>query len=262
MTSYRDFLTKYKLYTFISLGVAFALWELAAIYVVRNSFILPSFTQTIVAIYNLFVTMEIFSDIIISLYHFAIGIFFGILIGIPLGMAMGWFKTVDHLFDPIIELIRPIPPLAWIPFAIVWFGLTHQSAGFIVFVGTFFPILTNTYAGFSSVPRTLAEAAMVLGCTKNKDLLKSVGLPSSFPDIAVGLRVAMGIGWMCLVAAELFGVSREGLGYKIWWYYYLHRMDYVLSYMIVLGLIGLGINWAFRYVVEKKLLKWIEGTVY
>ncbi len=262
MTNYKNLLKKYKLYTVISLGVAFTLWELVSTYVVRNPFILPSFSQTIMALYSLVVSMEIFSDIAVSLYHFGIGIFFGIVIGIPLGMIMGWYKTADYFFDPIIELLRPIPPLAWIPFAIVWFGLTHQAAGFIVFVGTFFPILINTYAGFSSVPRTLAEAAMVLGCTKNKDLLKSVGLPSSFPDIAVGLRVAMGIGWMCLVAAELFGVSREGLGYKIWWYYYLHRMDFVLSYMIVLGLIGLAINWAFRYAIGKKFLRWIEGTVY
>ncbi len=262
MKGFNDILVKYKLYTVISLGVAFAIWEFISRYLVNNSFILPSFSQTITSLYNLTVSMEIFSDLLISLYHFAIGMFFGILLGIPLGMMMGWFKKIDYIMDPLIELVRPIPPLAWIPFAIVWFGLTHQSAGFIVFIGTFFPILTNTYAGFSSVPKTLVEAAKVLGCTKNKDLLKSVGLPSSFPDIAVGLRVAMGIGWMCLVAAELFGVSREGLGYKIWWYYYLHRMDNVLSYMIALGLIGLGINWGFRYIVEKKLLKWMEGTVY
>jgi len=262
MKGLNDILVKYRLYTLISLSIAFAIWEFIAVFIVNNSFILPSFSQTVTSLYNLVVSMEIFTDITISLYHFAIGMFFGIILGIPIGMLMGWFKKIDNLMDPLIELVRPIPPLAWIPFAIVWFGLTHQSAGFIVFIGTFFPILTNTYSGFSSVPKTLVEAAKVLGCTKNKDLLKSVGLPSSFPDIAVGLRVAMGIGWMCLVAAELFGVSKEGLGYKIWWYYYLHRMDNVLSYMIALGLIGLGINWAFRYIVEKKLLKWMEGTVY
>ena len=262
MVEYNNILKRYKLYTIISLSCAFALWEFIAIFIVNNPFILPSFTQTVTSLYHLVVSMEIFADILISLYHFAIGMFFGIILGIPLGMLMGWFEKIDNFMDPIIELIRPIPPLAWIPFAIVWFGLTHQSAGFIVFIGTFFPILSNTYSGFSSVPKTFVEAAMVLGCTKNKDLLKSVGLPSSFPDIAVGLRVAMGIGWMCLVAAELFGVSKEGLGYKIWWYYYLHRMDNVLAYMISLGLIGLGITWAFRYIVEKKLLRWMEGTVY
>jgi len=262
MNGYDNFLKKYKIYTIISLGTAFAAWELIAVFIVDNPFLLPSFTGTIESLYNLITSMEIFADLVISLYHFVIGMFFAIIFGIPIGMAMGWFRKIDYLMDPLIEFLRPIPPLAWIPFAIVWFGLTHQSAGFIIFIGAFFPILTNTYSGFSSVPKTLVEAAKVLGCTKNKDLLKSVGLPSSFPDIAVGLRVAMGIGWMCLVAAELFGVSKEGLGYKIWWYYYLHRMDYVLSYMIALGLIGLGINWVFRYVVEKKLLKWMEGTVY
>ena len=262
MNGYDNFLKKYRIYTIISLGIAVAIWQFIAVFIVKNSFILPSFTETITSLYDLIVRMEIFTDLLISLYHFAIGMFFAIIFGIPIGMAMGWFKKIDNLMEPLIELLRPVPPLARIPFAIVWFGLTHQSAGFIIFIGAFFPILTNTYSGFSSVPKTLVEAAKVLGCTKNKDLLKSVGLPSSFPDIAVGLRVAMGIGWMCLVAAELFGVSKEGLGYKIWWYYYLHRMDNVLSYMIALGLIGLGINWIFRYVVEKKLLRWMEGTVY
>ena len=262
MNEYDNFLKKYRIYTIISLGIAVAIWQFIAVFIVKNSFILPSFTETITSLYDLIVRMEIFTDLLISLYHFAIGMFFAIVFGIPIGMAMGWFKKIDNLMEPLIELLRPVPPLAWIPFAIVWFGLTHQSAGFIIFIGAVFPILTNTYSGFSSVPKTLVEAAKVLGCTKNKDLLKSVGLPSSFPDIAVGLRVAMGIGWMCLVAAELFGVSKEGLGYKIWWYYYLHRMDNVLSYMIALGLIGLGINWVFRYVVEKKLLRWMEGTVY
>ena len=157
--------------------------------------------------------MEIFSDLIISLYHFVLGMFFAIIFGIPIGMGMGWFRKVDNLMDPVVELLRPVPPLAWIPFAIVWFGLTHQSAGFIIFVGAFFPILTNTYSGFSSIPKTLVEAAKVLGCTRSRDLLKSVGLPSSLPHIAGGLRVAMGIGWMCLVAAELY-VSKNGLGIK------------------------------------------------
>ncbi len=262
MNSYDNFLEKYRIYTVISLGIAIALWEFVAVFVVRNSFLLPSFIDTMTSLYNLVKSMEIFSDLIISLYHFILGMFFAVVLGIPIGMGMGWFKKVDNLMDPIIELLRPVPPLAWIPFAIVWFGLTHQSAGFIIFVGAFFPILTNTYSGFSSIPKTLVEAAKVLGCTRSRDLLKSVGLPSSLPYIAVGLRVAMGIGWMCLVAAELFGVSKNGLGYKIWWYYYLHRMDNVLSYMIILGLIGLGINWAFRYIVEKKFLMWMEGTVY
>lgn len=159
MNSYDNFLEKYRIYTVISLGIAIALWEFVAVFVVRNSFLLPSFIDTMTSLYNLVKSMEIFSDLIISLYHFILGMFFAVVLGIPIGMGMGWFKKVDNLMDPVIELLRPVPPLAWIPFAIVWFGLTHQSAGFIIFVGAFFPILTNTYSGFSSIPKTLVEAA-------------------------------------------------------------------------------------------------------
>lgn len=87
-------------------------------------------------------------------------------VGIPIGIVMGWFRMADRTIDPLIEIILPIPPIAWIAFAIVWFGLTHHSAGFVVFIGAVFPILLNTYAGFRNVSKTLVEAAKVLGCTK------------------------------------------------------------------------------------------------
>jgi len=142
MNGYDNFLKKYRIYTIISLGIAVAIWQFIAVFIVNNSFILPSFTETITSLYDLIVRMEIFADLLISLYHFAIGMFFAIIFGIPIGMAMGWFKKIDNLMDPLIELLRPVPPLAWIPFAIVWFGLTHQSAGFIIF---YRGIFSNTY---------------------------------------------------------------------------------------------------------------------
>jgi NitT/TauT family transport system permease protein len=183
----------------------------------------------------------------------------GLLIALPIGMLMGWFRAADRVMDPIVEIVRPIPPLAWIPFAIIWFGLTDQAAGFIIFVGAVFPILINTYVGFRSLPRVYVESAKVLGATKDRDLIRYIAFPFALPSIAGGIRIAMGIAWMCLVAAEEFGVSTSGLGYKIWSYYYLHEMDYVLLYMIVLGLLGLLIDRSFRYVVEEKMLKWRVG---
>jgi NitT/TauT family transport system permease protein len=103
------------------------------------------------------------------------------------------------------------------------------------------------------------ESAKVLGATKDLDLVRYIAFPYALPSIAGGIRIAMGIAWMCLVAAEQFGVSSSGLGYKIWSYYYLHEMDYVLLYIVMLGLLGLLIDKTFRYVVEEKLLKWQVG---
>jgi NitT/TauT family transport system permease protein len=232
-------------------------WQIAAA-AVNDKLLLPSFLQVAAAFSREWPTI-LTEDLPTSLLHFLIGMAGGLLVALPLGMIMGWFRAADRILDPIVEIFRPIPPLAWIPFAIVWFGLTDTAAGFIIFVGAVFPILINTYVGFRNLPRVYVESAKVLGATKDLDLVRYVAFPYALPSIAGGIRIAMGIAWMCLVAAEQFGVSSSGLGYKIWSYYYLHEMDYVLLYIVMLGLLGLLIDKTFRYVVEEKLLKWRVG---
>ncbi len=232
-------------------------WQIAAA-AVNDKLLLPSFLQVAAAFSREWPTI-LTEDLPTSLLHFLIGMAGGLLVALPLGMIMGWFRAADRILDPIVEIFRPIPPLAWIPFAIVWFGLTDTAAGFIIFVGAVFPILINTYVGFRNLPRVYVESAKVLGATKDLDLVRYVAFPYALPSIAGGIRIAMGIAWMCLVAAEQFGVSSSGLGYKIWSYYYLHEMDYVLLYIVMLGLLGLFIDKTFRYVVEEKLLKWQVG---
>ena len=232
-------------------------WQIAAA-AVNDKLLLPSFLQVAAAFSREWPTI-LTEDLPTSLLHFLIGMAGGLLVALPLGMIMGWFRAADRILDPIVEIFRPVPPLAWIPFAIVWFGLTDTAAGFIIFVGAVFPILINTYVGFRNLPRVYVESAKVLGATKDLDLVRYVAFPYALPSIAGGIRIAMGIAWMCLVAAEQFGVSSSGLGYKIWSYYYLHEMDYVLLYIVMLGLLGLFIDKTFRYVVEEKLLKWQVG---
>jgi len=220
----------------LSLIIAIAIWQFVADIIVQNKLLLPSFYDVTASFFAIIESGLIFTDTLTSLLHFSIGILAAFVIGIPLGIVMGWFKKANRAIDPIIEVLRPIPPLAWIPFAIVWFGLTHQAAGFVVFVGMIFPIIINTYTGFKNVPKVYVEAAKVLGCTRNLDLIRYIAIPSAMPSIVAGIRIAMGVGWMCLVAAEMFGVSSRGLGYQIWHNYYLHRMDFVLVYMLLLGL--------------------------
>jgi NitT/TauT family transport system permease protein len=242
----------------ISLAAAVIIWQIVADLFVKDPFILPSFSTVALSLSR---TMkELPSDVLSSLFHFGVGIGIAMCIGIPIGAIMGWSRIIDRFADPFVEILRPIPPLAWIPFAIIWFGLTHSSASFIIFVGAIFPILTNTYAGFRGVPKMLVETAKVLGCTKSLNLMRSVAFPSALPSIATGVRIAMGIGWMCLVAAEIFGRS-SGLGYKLWYYYQLHQMDNVVAYMIILGLTGYLLDHSFRHFVEEKLLRWRVGIV-
>ena len=219
---------------------------------------LPSFVQVVQAFIENWSSI-IREDLPVSSLHFSIGLGAGLLVALPAGMIMGWFKVADSIMDPIVELLRPIPPLAWIPFAIIWFGITNSAAGFIIFIGAVFPILINTYAGFKGLPRVYVESAKVLGATRDIDLIRYVALPQALPSIAAGIRIAMGIAWMCLVAAEMFGVSKNGLGFKIWDSYGHYRMDEVFMFMIVLGLLGLAIDRTFRYVVEERMLKWRVG---
>ena len=245
----------------LAIILAIVLWEIFADFIVGDVFYLPSPSDVILAFISHVQSGTLLMDIEVSLLHFAIGIGAALVIGIPIGIAMGWNRRIDAFLDPIIEILRPIPPLAWIPFAIVWFGLTNASAGFVIFIGAVFPVLINTYTGFRSVPRIFVEAGKMLGCTKNRDLIRYIAFPSALPSVAAGIRIATGVGWMCLVAAELFGVSKYGLGQKLWFFYNLHQMDSVVVYMILLGLIGLAFDMLFRYWIDWQFLKWRTGEV-
>ena len=252
--------TKKRTLELASIATAIVIWEIIA-RIIDIKWKLPSFTSVVSAFIGLVQEGELYRDIMTSLNYFVLGIGLAILVGIPFGTMMGWFKSIDRAVDPIIEMIRPIPPLAWIPFAILWFGLNKYAAGFVIFVGAVFPILINTYTGFKNTPKVLVESGKVLGCVKNKDIILRIALPSALPSIATGIRVGMGVGWMCVVAAEIFGVSTYGIGWKIWFWNDLHHMDMVLTYMLVLGMIALIIDRAFRYLVQVWWLKWQSGVV-
>ena len=244
----------------VPLIVVLLIWEVIARYVVKNALLLPRFSAVIFSIFTL--RELLIPDIIVSLLHFSLGVASAFLVALPLAIAMGWFEPVFKAFDPIIEIIRPIPPLAWIPLAMIWFHLTHYAAGFIIFIGAFFPILINSYTGFRDVPRVLIETGNVLGCIGHRKVIRHVALPYALPAVATGTRIGMGIGWMCVVAAEMFGVGNSGLGYRLFQkFYFLHQMDYVVAYMLILGVLALIIDRVFRHFVEDKLFRWKKGIV-
>ena len=245
----------------LAIVLALVVWEIVAAVIIRYPFILPAPTDVLAAFIDFLDDGTLLLDLEASLTHFAIGLGAALIIGIPLGIMMGWNRRLDAFLDPLIELLRPIPPLAWIPFAIIWFGLTAWSAGFVIFMGAVFPIILNTYHGFRSVPRIFVEAAKMLGCTKSRDLIRYIAFPAALPSVVAGIRIASGVGWMCLVAAELFGVSNYGLGSRLWFLYNLHQMDGVVVYMIILGLIGLAFDMVFRYFINRYFLKWQTGVV-
>jgi ABC-type nitrate/sulfonate/bicarbonate transport system permease component len=193
------------------------------------------------------------------IYHSLLRVFWGYLaalvVAIPLGIAMGWSRSLSAALEPIMEMLRPIPPLAWIPIAILWFGIGNRSAAFIIFLGAFFPILLNTVSGVRTIDPLLIEAARTLNATRRFIFLK-VLLPGAFPSIFTGLRIGLGIGWMTLVAAEFTGVRQGyGLGYMIMTARDIQRPDQIVAGMAVIGAIGLCIDVGLNFL-ERVLLNW------
>lgn len=162
--------------------------------------------------------------------------------GLPLGILLGASVSARESFGPVLEFFRPIPPLAWIPISMLWFGIGFRSAVFLIFLGAFFPILLNTCSGVVNVPRSYVNVARVFGATR-RDIWLKVLLPASLPAILTGARIGMGIAWMTLVAAEFTGVQQGyGLGYMIMTARDLQRLDMIMAGMAVIGCLGLVIE--------------------
>jgi ABC-type nitrate/sulfonate/bicarbonate transport system permease component len=190
-----------------------------------------------------------------SLYRVAWGFGLAAAVGVPLGLVMGWSRRLRILVEPVVEMLRPVPPLAWIPISILWFGIGLPSAAFIIFLGAVFPILLNTVAGVQGVSPTLVEAVRTLGAGQGQVVTK-VLLPGALPHIFTGLRIGLGIGWMSLVAAEFTGVrSGYGLGYMIMTARDIQRPDLIIAGMAVIGITGLAMDALLR-LARRRLLPW------
>ncbi|MBN8982639.1 MAG: ABC transporter permease [Rhizobiales bacterium] len=166
------------------------------------------------------------------------------LTAIPLGIAMGWWRVVYNQVSPIMEMLRPIPPLAWIPLSILWFGIGDTQNEFIIFLGIFFPILVNTIVGVKNIEPNLVRAARSLGAPEYKVLMRVV-FKGALPQIITGIRIGLGVGWMALVAAELVGAN-SGLGFIINDARSMLRTDIIVVGMLTIGLVGLLIDSLIR----------------
>jgi ABC-type nitrate/sulfonate/bicarbonate transport system permease component len=227
------------------------LWQILCSLGTVPNYVLPSPIEIMQGLGTLLTTGMppghlLYNHILYSLYRVGWGFSIACVLGIPLGLLMGWFPWFHRVFSPIVEVVRPIPPLAWIPIAIVWLGIGMRSAAFIIFLGAFFPILLNTASGVLSVNPILIDAAKTLNATQ-KDIFFKVLVPASLPSIFVGMRVGMGVAWMTLVAAEFSGVKDGyGLGFMIMTARDIQRPDQILAGMLVIGMIGFIIDWLFK----------------
>jgi ABC-type nitrate/sulfonate/bicarbonate transport system permease component len=190
----------------------------------------------------------------LSLLRVLTGLAVAIGLAIPLGLLIGWFPIARDMGEILIELFRPIPPLAWIPLAVLWFGLSPASAIFIIVIGAFFPTLVSTVAGVRGIDRGFLEAAYTLGATWSIDLFRKVVVPAALPSILTGVRISAGLAWMSVVAAEMIAID-SGLGYMILNARQLFRPDVVLVGMIMIGLVGFTMD-RLLLGLESMVLRW------
>jgi ABC-type nitrate/sulfonate/bicarbonate transport system permease component len=201
---------------------------------------------------NLNVTM--WKNIESSLDRFAIGFILALLAAVPIGLLIGTSRIAEGLARPIVEIFRPIPPIAWVPFFFIVFHAVWYPI-LIVFIGVFFPLLSNVIFGVKSVEPQLIDAARTLGA-KKRHLFVKVILPYSIPFVMAGITIGLGIGWMCIVAAELFGSIGGGVGFYISTQASLGRYDYMFAGMAVIAILGMVTVGSAR-ILEKNVSKWM-----
>jgi ABC-type nitrate/sulfonate/bicarbonate transport system permease component len=240
-----------------NLGLIFVLlgaWEYVSHEVLDSTsrVLLPPPTKIVVAAWELISSGELLRHARDSLKREMVA-FLWASVSIPIGIAMGWWKAVEAQVDPLMEMLRPIPPLAWIPLSILWFGVGDTQNESIIFLGIFFPILLNTVTGVKGIDANLIRAARCLGASE-WNILWRIVVKAALPQIVTGIRIGLGVGWMALVAAELVGAN-SGLGFLINDARTVLRTDYIIVGMATIGLIGLLIDQLIR-LLGRRLLPW------
>jgi len=236
-----------------------AVWQLVSTVVLPRlapsaATLMPPPLGVVAAFLDLLRSGEILVHILASLRRVIVAFAVAAATGVALGVAIGWWRGFGDLVDPLVEFVRPIPPLAWIPLAIIWFGIGDTQNMFIIFLGAFFPIVVNTIEGVRSVDRPLVWGALTLGGTWAQ-VLREIILPGALPLILTGLRIGLGVGWMALVAAELVAAS-SGLGFLIEDSRNLLFTERVLLGMGLIGLLGLAMDRLMR-LLERRLTPWV-----
>lgn len=242
----------------LTIVVFLALWELAVGSGLISSTFLPKPSQLAVTFVDKLSQVEpegatLGQNILSSLQTSLSGFVVAVLIGIPLGLLMGFYEPIDRFVKPIFELIRPIPPIAWIPLTVVVLGIGFQAKMFIICFAAFVPCVMNSYTGIKLTNPTLINVAKTCGAT-DFQIFTKVCIPSALQMVFAGVRLALSTSWVTLVAAEMLA-SSSGLGYMIQMGRMLARPDLIVLGMLIIGLIGYLISLVVGKL-ENELAKW------
>jgi NitT/TauT family transport system permease protein len=229
------------------------LWHYSVVW--SGTRVFPSPREVVKGIGELARHHVLWRDIVDSLRRVAAGFGTAVILGVPLGLTLGWYPAANQVVNPVMQALRPISPIAWIPVAIIFFGVGDRAAMFLIFLGAFFPIVLACISGVSNVPSVFRRAGRNFGLTPPQ-LLAKVLLPAALPQILIGLRIALGIAWLVVVAAEMIAVD-SGLGYLV-----IDsrnsgkRYDLVVAAILMIGVIGLALDLAFRRLEKLRSVRW------
>jgi NitT/TauT family transport system permease protein len=237
----------------IVLAVVVGLWWISV--VLTKSVIFPTPWQVVTGTAELARDGTLWEHIGASLFRVGAGFLIAVVLAIPLGLWMGWVHGAYVTLNPLFQILRPISPIAWIPIAILWFGVGNASPIYLIFIASVFPMIVQTTVGVHTIEKRYLRAAENFGVPRKK-LFTQVVFPATLPEIIVGMRIGLGVAWLVVVAAEMIAL-RSGLGYMIMDSRNAgNRYDLVIAGMIIIGLIGLMLDGFMRLLEGMKVVRW------
>jgi len=237
----------------IVIAIVIAIWWVVV--VATESAIFPTPWQVVTGTLELARDGTLWEHIGASLMRVGAGFGLAVAFAIPLGLWMGWVRGAFVTLNPIFQILRPISPIAWIPIAILWFGVGNASPIYLIFIASVFPMIVQTTVGVHTIEKRFLRAAENFGVTRKKLFLQVV-FPATLPQIIVGMRIGLGVAWLVVVAAEMIAL-RSGLGYMIIDSRNAgNRYDLVIAGMIIIGLIGLLLDGIMRLLEGMKVVRW------
>jgi NitT/TauT family transport system permease protein len=242
-----------RLRPFLFIAVLLVLWQFA---IKRQpGGLLPGPWGVVGGIVDLIRHGLLLKYIVASLFRVTWGFGLAVVVAIPLGMVIGWYSRAEMAFNPLIQILRPISPLAWIPIAILWFGVGDLAAIFLIFLGSFFPLLLTAMNAVRGIPAVYVNAGRNFGL-RPLDLFVRILYPAAVPQLIIGLRITLGIAWLVVVAAEMIAVN-SGLGFLIVDARNAgNRYDLVVAGMVIIGIIGLLLDMGIRSLERVKSFRW------
>lgn len=239
----------------LSIAVVLAIYAWVTSLPDNNPSLLPPIPDIIGSFFTNVQAGTLFDALGASLYRIVLGFVFGTSAALVLGCLIGWYKTIEYLFDPLIEAIRPIPPLAYIPIIIIWFGIEEFSRVLLISIACFMVCVVNVIAGMKNVPQVYVDAASTMGASRFQ-IFRTVAIPAATPFIFTGLRVALAAAWTTLVAAELIAAP-SGLGYMLQEGRRYFLTDQVMMIIVIIGACAFTMDRVFR-TIQQRLTRWSE----